>query len=188
MTDLLSLDDACKAIGLPAADTTQDADLLATYIPAVTPLVEDLTGPIVAGTGLSWSVDGGRTFILLPSAVSAVTAVTESGVALVSNVDYTVNLPAGIVVRGSVQQPYIFLPGQGNIVVTYNTGLATIPANVRLAARIILRQLWQADQQGYRPNFGAPDNDTVSTPSGFAVPKRAWELLQTGNRNVPGFA
>lgn len=187
MADILSLPDARAALRLAAQDTTNDADLTSTYIPAVTVVVEDLTGPIIANTGLTWTVDGGRISIVLPSAVTSVTAVTESGTALVPNVDYTVNLRAGTITRGSTKQPYIFLPGQQNIVVTYNVGAGTIPANVKLAARIILRQLWQADQQGARPQFGQPDNDTVTTPSGFAIPKRAFELLQP-TQDVPGFA
>jgi hypothetical protein len=98
-----------------------------------------------------------------------------------------VNLHSGIVVRGSVQQPYIFLPGQQNIVVTYNVGSGTIPPNVKLGARLILRQLWQADQQGQRPAFGSPDNDTVTTPSGYLIGKRAYALLKS-IPNLPGFA
>ena len=187
MADILTLAEARAALRKPAADTADDADISTYYIPAVTPVVEDLTGPIIQAAGLTWTVDGGRTTILLPSNCSAVTQVTETGTVLVSNVDYTVNLRSGLVVRGSVQQPYIFLPGQQNIVITYSVGAATIPPNVKLAARIILRQIFQADQQGYRPAFGQPDNDLVTTPSGYAIPKRAFELLQP-NRNLPGFA
>lgn len=189
MTDLLTLEDARKAIGLPPNDGSQDADLLSTYIPAVTPIVEDLTGPIVPRTGVTWVVDGGNSSIVLPTRnISAVTAVTENGTVLTAGVDYTVNIPAGIIVRSpSLQwQMRFFRAGRQNIVVTYNT-LAEVPANVRLAGRIILRHLWQSDQQGYRPNFGVPDNDTVTTPSGMGIPKRAWELLQA-NKSLPGFA
>jgi len=187
MADILTLAEARAALRLTATDTTHDGDLSTYYIPAVTPVVEDLTGPIMPVTGLTWTVDGGRVSILLPSTISAVTSVAESARVLVANVDYTVNLRSATVTRGSMQQPYIFLPGQQNIVITYDVGNAVIPPNVKLAARIILRQLWQADQQGYRPTFGAPDSDTVTTPSGFAIPKRAFELLQP-TRNMPGFA
>lgn len=187
MADILTLADARAALRLAASDTSNDTDLSNTYIPAVTPMVEDLTGPILTQTGLTWTVDGGRTYVTLPSKVTAVTQVTETGVTLVANVDYTVNLRAGVITRGSVQQPYIFLPGQQNIVVTYNVGTGVIPPNVKLAARIILVQLFRADQTGARPQFGQPDNDTVTTPSGFAIPKRAFELLQP-TQDVPGFA
>lgn len=191
MADILVLADARTALGLPATDTSKDADLSATYIPAVTPIVEDIAGPVMAVTGKTWTVDGGKTQYLLPVAPTAVTQVTETGVVLVANVDYTVNLRAGVVTRGSVQTPYVFLPGQQNIVFTYNQGYAVAPANVnathKLGARIILRQLWLSDQQGNRPAFGQPDNDVVSTPSGFLIPRRAFELLSRPTTAMPGF-
>lgn len=191
MADILDLPGARAAIRVAASDTSHDADLTATYIPATTVIVEDQVGPVMTQTGLTWTRDGGKPYILLPSKVTAVTQVTETGTALVANVDYTVNLIAGTVTRGSVQQPYVFLPGQQNIVVTYNAGYAAAPSNVKanvtLAARIILAHLWQADQQGYRPSFGAPDTDVVMTPSGFAIPRRAASLLRP-TPNVPGFA
>lgn len=191
MADILALTDARAALRLPAADTSNDTDLTATYIPAVTIIVEDMTGPIMARTGLTWTRDGGRTSILLPSGVTAVTSVVESGTTLVANVDYTVNLVAGVVTRGSMQQPYIFLPGQQNIVVTYSVGSAAsstqVAANVKLAARIILAHLWQADQQGPRPAFGTNEVEVTQTPSGFAIPRRAYELLRA-TPNAPGFA
>lgn len=195
MADILTIADARTACRIPSADTSNDADLTGTYIPAVTIVVEDMAGPVMTQTGLTWTVDGGRTFVNLPTKVTAVTSVTETGTALVAGVDYTVNLRAGIVTRGSTQQPYIFLPGQQNIVVTYNAGYAAASTNVlahhKLAARIILRQMWQADQQGTgagrQINGAGNDLDTVSTPSGFLIPRRAFELLKA-TPNVPGFA
>ena len=187
VTDLLTLAEGRSALRIPASDTGDDADILAYYIPAVTPIVEDLTGPILAVTGLTWTVDGGTTTILLPSAVTAVTSVTEDGQPLVPNVDYVAELRSGMVVRGSVMQPYIFLPGQQNIVITYDVGTGVIPPNVKLAARIILRQLWLADQTGEMPAYAQADAETVQTPSGFAIPKRAFELLQAGPQDLPGF-
>ena len=56
-------------------------------------------------------------------------------------------------------------------------GLTEIPAGVTLAASIILRHMWQADQQGPRANFGGTDQDVVRSPQGFLIPNRAWLLL-----------
>lgn len=191
MADILTLADARLALRKVAADTTDDTDLTNTYIPATTAVVEDVCGPLMTATGLTWTVDGGKTQILLPTACSAVTQVTETGTVLVASVDYTVNLRSGIVTRGSTQTPYIFLPGQQNIVVTYNVGQyaapANVPANIKLAARLILRQMFTADQTGARSQFGSPDNSVTSTPGGFLIPNRAMELLHAVP-NVPGFA
>lgn len=195
MTAILTLADARTACRIAAADTTNDSDLTTTYIPAVAVVCEDQAGPILAVSGLTWTVDGGRTFVVLPSKPTAIASVTETGVALAAGVDYTVNLRAGIITRGSTQTPYVFLPGQQNVVVTYSAGYAAttadVTANHRLAARIILRQMWQADQQGTgagrQINGAGVDLDTVSTPSGFLVPRRAYELLKA-TPGLPGFA
>ena len=55
---------------------------------------------------------------------------------------------------------------------------ATVPANIKLAARLILAHLWQSDQQGFRPEFGSPDESSEQTPAGFAIPRRAYALLE----------
>lgn len=186
MADILSLPDARTALRLPTADTSNDTDLTATYIPAVTAIVEDIAGPQTTHNGMTWTADGGTTAILLPSVVTAVTSVVESGATLVANNDYVVDLNSGIVYRGSTSAPTVFVPGRQNVVITYNA-VVTAPKNVVLAARIILAHLWQADQQGARPDFGSNDVEIVTTPSGYAIPRRAAELLRA-TPNVPGFA
>jgi hypothetical protein len=191
MADILTLADARLALRLPAADTSNDADLTATYIPAVTPIVEDVIGPVMTMAGRILTVDGGQETILLPSAVTSVQQVTESGVVLTAGTDYTVSLASGWIARGSSSQSgATFKDGTQNVVVSYTAGAAAAPANVaghiKLAARIILAQLFQADE-GYRPQFGSPDDDMEMTPSGFAIPRRAMELLR-GAVTIPGFA
>lgn len=186
MADILTLADARLALRLPTADTSNDTDLSATYIPAVTAIVEDIAGPQTSHTGVTWTADGGRCAILLPSAVTSVTSVVESGVTLSAANDYVVDLDSGIVYRGSSAAPQEFLYGRQNVVITYTTAV-TATKNVVLAARIILAHLWQADQQGARPDFGTNDVEVVATPSGFAIPRRAYELLRS-IPNMPGFA
>jgi hypothetical protein len=191
---MLTLADARLACRIVTGDTTNDSDLSATYIPAVTVVCEDVAGPIMQATR-TWPVDGGKSSILLPAAPASVTSVVESGNTLTQGTDYVVDLKSGIIFRGTIQSPYAFLVGYQNITVTYVAGYAVATANVtpahKLAARIILRQLWQADQQGTgqgrQINGVGVDQDTVMTPSGFAVPRRAYELLKP-TPNLPGFA
>lgn len=186
---LLSLDDARAQLRKPGGDTVDD-DELRIYLAAVTPIVEDVAGAQASLSG-STTFDGGKGAVLLPVAASAVTQVTENGVVLAAGSDYTVNLASGIVHRGTQLAPYTFLPGHQNIVVTWAAG-GVDDENVRLAARIILRQLWQADQVGGgRPGVGgaAPANDMTATPSGFAIPRRAMQLLTPNAAGrMPGFA
>lgn len=194
MADMLTLADARTALRLTSSDTSNDGDLSATYIPAVTAVCEDIAGPIMSASR-TWTVDGGRASVLLPVAPASVTSVVESGNTLTAGTDYTVDLKSGIIFRGTIQSPYAFLVGYQNVVVTYVAGYAAAAANVapahKLAARIILRQMWQSDQQGVgagrQINGAGVDLDTVSTPSGFLIPRRAYELLKP-TPNVPGFA
>lgn len=182
---IISLAEARTVLGLAAANTTKDEDLRG-YIAAVTPIVEDIAGPVLAATK-TWTDSGGRTSIVLPYKPAAITSVVEDGVTLTAGTDYVTNLKAGVITRGSSSSPRPFAAGQQNVVVTYTVGAAVVTEAVIRATRIILKQMWQADIQGYRPSFGAPDSDTVLTPSGFLVPKRALELLQP-TPNMPGFA
>lgn len=191
MADILSLDEARKAIRVPQNDTSKDADLQATYIPAVTAVVEDLVGPVMQATR-TFTTSGGDRLLILPTEPVSITSMVESGVTLVADTDYVVSLVAGIIYRGSSDAPLNYATGTQNVVVTYVAGpyaaSTNVPANIKLAARIILAHLWQADQQGYRPDYGGPDNDVVTSPSGYAVPRRAVELLGTATGDTVRFA
>lgn len=185
MADILDLPGARKAIRAIAADTSMNADLTAVYIPAVTEIVESLAGPQTSSTGHTWAADGGSASVQLPSAATAVTAVTENGLPLTADQDYYVDLEAGIVYRGTTKVPFQFIGGRLNIVVTYDTAVTPTP-KIILAARIILAHLYWADQQGARQDFGATDTDLVETPVGYLIPRRAYNMLV--GEDVSGFA
>jgi hypothetical protein len=190
-TDLITLAAARKAIRTPESDTSRDGDL-AIYISAVTPVVEDITGPIIARAG-TLTFDGGQPAILLPFPVTGVTSVVELGVVLTAGSDYVADLARGIVYRGAPFRPYVFMPGIQNVVIGYTAGTVpdtgSVPENIQVAARIILAQAWQSDQQGYRPAFGSPETGMSTTPTGFLIPNRAAAFLAASQAdNVPGFA
>lgn len=186
---LLSLDDARAQLRKQSSNTVDD-DQLRLYLASVTAIVEDVVGAQVATTGTTIA-GGGASAILLPEQVTAVTQVTENGVVLTAGSDYTVDAQAGIVYRGTTLAPYSFIAGRDNIIITWTAG-AGDAENVRLAARIILRHLWKADQEGGgRPGVGGSgvNPDTVQTPSGFAIPRRAMQLLTPNDDDrMPGFA
>jgi hypothetical protein len=194
---LISLAEARLALSAGAANTVKDEDLRS-YLAAVTTIVENETGPILKASGQVWTVDGGGASVLLPTAVISVQSVTDTGVTLTAGSDYTVDLRAGIVHRGTLRYPFgallypfRFSPGFQNVTITYTVGGSTVPANVALAARIILRQLWiVSGQQGNRPATGPTDPRRASEPVlvGFAIPNAAMELLNSGLIAVPGFA
>lgn len=192
MADILTIGDARKALRLAAADTASDADITDTYIPAMAAIVEDVVGPVMSRS-LTFTTDGGRPTIDLPTAFTSVTSVTESGTVLVEGTDFVTDPASGLIHRGSSAGRSWFAAGVRNVTVVYSAGYAAAAGNVlpnhRLAARIILRQMWQSDQQGNagRPGLGGTTSDIETTPSGFLIPRRALELLRT-TPNLPGFA
>lgn len=183
-TDLVTVAEVKKSLRIADATTTWDDDL-ADYVTAATPVIEDVTGPMVTGSR-SLTFDGGVAAVLLPATVQSVTSVTENGDEIT---DWTPNLASGIVYGGQRLAPRWFFPGRQNIVVTYTAGAyattAAVPKNVKLAARELVRHWWQQGQQGQRPSMG--DQPTAETPSGFAVPHRVLQLLKS-TPAMPGFA
>lgn len=183
---LFSLDDARTILQLPSGDTSKDG-LLREYIAGVTTVVERICGPQIL-RAVTQTYNGGKVAILLPSNVSAVTTVVESGITLTPVTDYTVDTRASILYRGSTLGVTCFKSGIQNISVTFTKGNQAVPANVLLGARLILRHTWQGTQQGFRPQLGAPDT-AVETVNGigYLIPHQAMAYLQASPA-LPGFA
>lgn len=179
---LITLADAKASLGIPTATTANDADI-ERYIEAATPVIENITGPLLAGSRV-YSVDGGVAAVLVGSRFNAVTSVTESGAVIT---DYVADGESGIIFAGSQAGSRTFTSGVRNIIVTVTVGSATIPPNITLATRELVRHWWQLGRQGNRPAFGNEGVGDVSVPSGFAVPRRVIELCEP-NRRTAGFA
>lgn len=184
---LVSLADARSMLKLATANVIGD-EQLRLYLGSVTAIVEDVVGPQTVKTR-TYTTNGGSSTILLHHPPVSVVSITEQGSALTAGSDFVVDYNAGVVYRGTFNGGYIFTPGNDNVVIVYTTGTNVIAMNVRLAVGIILNHLWQADQQGYRPQYGSPETDLTTSPTGFALPNRAAELLSPSSmRNFPGFA
>ena len=166
---IISLADAKAALNFP---TSVNDDEVRLYIASATLVIEDIIGPVLAATR-THSFDGARSSYVLPEVeVSGITSVVVSGVIMPST-SYVLDTYSGVV------RPYLtrFIWGIQNVVITYTVGASTIPPNVILAARELVRHQYQIGQQGSagrgRPQ---PDSDVFS-PSGYAVPRRVIELL-----------
>lgn len=167
------------------AGTTIDDGELRLHCAATTAIVEEIAGTVLATTVVE-THDGGKAAVLLDERPTAITSVVVGGTPLDTD-DYTANLASGIVYAGSQTGPTRFAAGRQNVVVTYTAGSSTVDANVVLAARIIIAHLWQVGQQGRRGRN--VNEEVVVLASGFAVPKRAVELVR--NRaayRMPGIA
>lgn len=178
---LITLAEARASLGWAATDTSRDADL-EDYIEAATPVIENITGPILQRNEV-YTFDGGVEKLVLPVRFSAVVSITNNGAAVTN---FTADEAAGIITAGSTTSPDVFDYGVQNIVVTVTVGAATVEPHVKLAARELVRFWWQQGQQANTPAFGgAPES--MPLPMGFAVPRRVMELLEPSPR-VAGFA
>ena len=199
---LISLADARAGLVLSPGNTAKDEDLR-TYIAAATPIMEDLVGPILRTSRVE-SYDGGTTQInLLWAPLISVSSVIESygstyqrtltaqdiftGTGGMDAYGYTVDLTTGILTRRAAGVAIPFVAGKRNVQVSYVSGRAAITGNVLLATRRLIRHLWQQEQQSFRPDPRIAAEDTVRTPSGFAVPRAVVELCADSSR-PPGLA
>lgn len=178
---LITLEDARASLGWGAADIANNSDL-EDYIEAATPVIENITGPLLVKSQ-TFTFDGGVSAVLLPVRFTSVTSITESGTAIT---DFVADPLSGIIYAGATSGVRSFASGVQNIVVVVSVGSATIPPNVILATRELVRHLWQIGRQGSRPAYGQ-DAGAEIVPSGFAVPRRVIELLEASPR-VAGFA
>ena len=178
MADILTLGEARAALNIPSTDSSNDSELLTVYVPAVTSIVEDVVGPVVTRAA-TYTTDGQTSMIVLPGGnVQSITTVTVNGVTLAAS-GYAVDLNEGAIYSASGAFAWAW---NYPVVVTYVAGIAAntaaVPAAIKLAARLILASLWQSDQQGYRPELGAPEQEMTPTPAGFSIPPKAYALLE----------
>lgn len=178
---LCTLEEARSSLGWKAVVAADDADL-ERYIEAATPLIEDKTGPIVSGPR-TFTVDGGGGAIVLPVRVSSVTSVTVNGVV---STNYVLDAAAGIVYAGSTTSRDVFSAGTGNVVIVAQVGLSEIPPAIRLAARELVRHMWQVGRQANRPAFG-DEAVPQSVPQISDLPNRV-KMLIAPYMNLGGFA
>lgn len=181
---LISLEDAANALKWGTADKSANLDTLAIYVAAATEVIEDITGAILIRT-IVQPADGGRTGVALWERPSSIESVTVNGSAAAG---FVPNLNAGIVYAdGSGGR---FATGVQNIVITYRTGAEDVPPTIRLAARELVRHLWQLGQQQGAAQAPPPTpnpQQTGMTRSGFAVPNRVIELCGS-HYSLPGIA
>jgi hypothetical protein len=72
----------------------------------------------------------------------------------------------------------------GSVDVTYQVGMVVVPDDYRLAAKIIIQHLWETQRGTMGVQLGG-DNEPYMAGRGFAIPRRALELLDT---QLPGVA
>lgn len=188
-------------LNMPAADTSQDAELQG-FILAAADLARDVVGPLLPEQHTEWHNGGKPSIVLDWLPLASVQSVTEYVSAstwvlteqpLGTSTDaygYTVDLDRGQITRRATGGAVCFPAGIKNVKVVYTASRSgMVPWSVRLGALELIRHLWQLTQQGGRPRFGgsALDGDSGGVPMGFALPARVLELWQPFKR-PPGIA
>lgn len=177
---LLSLADAKAHLN----DTgTSNDDEIREYLEAATEIVESYVGPIARRTHTA-RVCGYRREIPLPhTQVLAVTAITDvrTGTAPITLSDLAIDAVPGVI---SFKNGMAFQYGEMDI--TYTVGRTSVKANWTLAAKIIVKHMWET-QLGSLPSIQGDSPGYVVTGSGYLVPFRAMSLLQPDQVPV-GFA
>ena len=159
---ILTADDARAALRIPEGHQGSDGDIASAYLDAVDECVENILGRPVQEATRTVVLPAGRT-VSVACPLRSVTSVKVGGV----DAPYEVSLSTGVIT--STAGGF-----DGDVTVVYNAGLVGAsddpPATVKLAARIILRHLFQADKQ--------ISGGQTAPPAGFAVPNRARDLLE----------
>lgn len=170
----VSLDELARFMRAPQLASGSEAELLQEHLEAALEQVAAIVGPPGEAT-TSWDVYMGATArqIVLPAThlqeVVAITAPDGSAVTLDARRD--VNALAGIVTVPRAMQGTWTIEGR-----TRST-----TASVKLAVKIIAQHLWgtQRGTGGGRAGmFAQAAEDVVQTPVGFAIPRRAAQLLE----------
>lgn len=156
-----------------------DVDDLRLYVAAATPVIEDIVGPVVRSSEV-FTAPGGS-FVMLPVVSATVTSVKVNGAQVT---DYYAD-PAGAVSAGNQQVRRAF--PSGLVEVQYTVGMQVIPPNIQLAARELVRHMWQIGRQAIGRSGRQDPTAEAYTPSGFAVPRRVIELCAP-HQKVGGFA
>lgn len=185
---LFSLAAAKAKLDIPATSTGDDEELRE-FIEATTRCVEFFVGAVARRT-VRQVVQGGRaSFVLHTMPVLSVTSMVgiQSWQQPVDVSVLDVDTDTGVVRRSDVLP---FLPGEYRV--TYTAGRAAVPANVSLAAKLILQHLWRTNYGAARGLSGIGGGEdfavTEQIPGlGYAIPNRALQLLQ-GDRQPEGFA
>lgn len=180
---IVTLADAKAQLNIPATDTSEDVELLG-FIDAATAAVEEQLGQVVEPRPVVDQLDfaGSVTAFMLRSVpvISLTSLVSLDGT-------QTWNVSPSVMHVDSASGLVTVLSGApvtGSVLATYQAGATAVAANVRLAGLIIIQHLWETQRGTMGVQLGG-DMETYTAGRGFAIPRRAIELLGS---QLPGVA
>jgi uncharacterized phiE125 gp8 family phage protein len=177
---IVSLADARAQLNMRASETSDD-DELRGFIGAATGAVERALGRVVVRRTIVERQQVGRTseVLLRQVPVLALTSVVSAdGATTWDTANLRVDAATGLLAVTSGA------PFAGDVDFTYQAGEVVVPDDLRLAGLIIIEHLWETQRGTMGVQLGG-DGETYSPGRGFAIPRRALELLDT---QLPGVA
>jgi len=184
MTSLITLQEAKDFLNITT--TTDDAELgLFTDAASQMWLARGLPG---AGTARVEWYDGGQTRIVLRyTPIVSVTTVSET----IGSVTYplteqpvdsqsgafafTVDPFTGVMTRRVAGTAVAFAAGVANVKVSYSSGFATVPEDIKLAIKLLTRHMWETQRGGAkRPGTGGGDDFSTT----YVWPNRVQEIAE----------
>ncbi len=198
--DLVTLGETKAALRLPS---NASDGLLAAWVSAVSVRVDELCGPVVNRTITDEFHDGGWPSIyprFVP--VSSVTSLSEydsaGTVTALSAEDYDTKPSSAFLVDGEVIRrrssgsDATFVLGRRNVRLTYVAGrvanTAAVTEQFKRAALVVLRHMWSQEHGQPGPTYGVGDGELVVVGAGWAIPRRARDLLGNEMRPQATFA
>ena len=196
-TDIVSEQEAGAYLGNPA-----DATGWMALIEAISDRVDDLSGPVVQ-RAVTDVFDGGHSSVILRKPPAAtITSVTEvigtTSTALTletasvkPSTGYLFDANTSIVYRRASGYDYPFWPNRQNVTVVYSAGryanTAAVSQRFKQATLLTLAHHWQKER-GTGNAWSGLDEDVVLLGDGFAIPRKAWDLLGNERRVRVGIA
>jgi hypothetical protein len=178
---IVTLADAKAQLNIAASDTSEDVELQG-YVEAATAAVETQLGQVVDQRTVIDQFDFARSataFLLRSAPVLSLTSLVALDGTQTWDVSLT-HVDGGSGCVTVLSGP----PVKGSVLATYQAGMTLVPANVRLAALIIVQHLWETQRGTMGVQLGG-DTDNYVVGRGFAIPRRAIELL---GPQLPGVA
>jgi len=178
---IVSLADARAQLNMGPTETGDD-DELRGFIGAATGAVERALGRVVVRRSFTdrFEVGSAVAELLLRNVpvLSLTSVISADGATTWSTASLRVDAETGLV---TVASGAAFT---GALDVTYQAGEVVIPEDYRLAALIIVQHLWETQRGTMGVQLGG-DTEPYMPGRGFAIPRRALELLDT---QLPGVA
>ena len=198
-TDIVTISEASAYLQSPS-----DTDGIAGLISAASSAIDDVAGPVVKRTVTDIFDGRGQSQVVLRThPVASVTTVDEyvftNHLSLTQETNsakpglgFTFDPVTNTITRRTGGIDYIFWAGRQNVVVTYVAGryadTASVDPRFKQACLITLAHIWRSEQGTPIGNLVGGPEDTIIIGSGYAVPRRALELLGLETQLVIGIA